>query len=128
MQAFTADSAVLFYDRIKGVLRHAPSVLDDSEEFSAEEIDKKKPKGANAQNRTVDEDIAAVTNLYTELVRFCKDTIEKTGIVYPYPLSRQKTGALKVDSSHSVRAVGTEGARRATGVPTAAPCTSAGLR
>ena len=24
MQAFTADSAVLFYDRIKGVLRHAP--------------------------------------------------------------------------------------------------------
>ena len=48
--------------------------------------------------------------------------------IYPYPLSRQKTGALKVDSSHSVRAVGTEGARRATGVPTAAPCTSAGLR
>jgi len=33
--------------------------------------------------------------------------------LYPYPLSRQKTGSSKVDSSPLVRVVGTEGARRA---------------
>jgi len=49
-------------------------------------------------------------------------------LVYPYPLSRQKLGVFKVDSSPCVKAVGTEGARRATGVPTAAPYTSAGVR
>ena len=48
--------------------------------------------------------------------------------LYPYPLSRQKLGVFKVDSSPSVKAVGTEGARRATGVPTATPYTSAGVR
>jgi len=47
--------------------------------------------------------------------------------LYPYPLSRQKTGSFKVDSSPLVRAVGTEGARRATGGPTATPYTSAGV-
>ena len=47
--------------------------------------------------------------------------------VYPYPLSRQKTGIFKVDLSPSVKAVGTEGARRATAVPTATPYTSAGV-
>jgi hypothetical protein len=48
--------------------------------------------------------------------------------LYPYPLSRQKTVLSKVDSSPYIKAVGTEGARRATGVPTAAPYTSAGVR
>ena len=48
--------------------------------------------------------------------------------LYPYPLSRQKLGVFKVDSSPFVKAVGTEGARRATGVPTATPYTSAGVR
>ena len=48
--------------------------------------------------------------------------------LYPYPLSRQKTGVSKVDSSPSVKAGGTEGTRRATGVPTATPYTSAGVR
>ncbi|MHC4750862.1 MAG: hypothetical protein ACYTFW_13425, partial [Planctomycetota bacterium] len=38
--------------------------------------------------------------------------------VYTYPLSRQKTVLSKVDSSPCITAVGTEGARRATGVPT----------
>jgi len=48
--------------------------------------------------------------------------------IYPYPLSRQKTGVSKVDSSPCIKEVGTEGARRATGVPTASPYTSAGVR
>jgi energy-coupling factor transporter ATP-binding protein EcfA2 len=51
-----------------------------------------------------------------------------TYIVYPYPLSRQKTVLSKVELSTCIKAVGTEGARRATGVPTAAPYTSAGVR
>jgi len=50
------------------------------------------------------------------------------GGIYPYPLSRQKTGIFKVDSSPCITAVGTEGARRATGVPTATLYTSAGVR
>jgi hypothetical protein len=49
-------------------------------------------------------------------------------ILYPYPKSRQKLQAFKVDSSPYVKAVGTEGARRATGVPTATPYTSTGVR
>jgi hypothetical protein len=49
-------------------------------------------------------------------------------ILYPYPLSRQKAGLFKMDSPPVVTAVGTEGARRATGVPTATPYTSAGVR
>ena len=51
-----------------------------------------------------------------------------SGQVYPYPLSRQKLSVFKVDSSPCVKAVGTEGARRATGVPTATPYTSAGVQ
>jgi len=47
--------------------------------------------------------------------------------LYPYPLSRQKTGIFKVDLSPSVKAVGTERARRVTAVPTATPYTSAGV-
>ncbi len=53
---------------------------------------------------------------------------EILGQVYPYPLSRQKTGVFKMDSPPFVKAVGTQGARRATGVPTATPYTSAGVR
>lgn len=50
------------------------------------------------------------------------------GGLNPYPLSSQKIGSFKVDLSPVNAAVGTEGARRATGVPTATPYTSAGLR
>ena len=38
------------------------------------------------------------------------------GDLYPYLLSRQKTGISKVDSSPCIKAVGTLGARRATRV------------
>ena len=64
------------------------------------------------------------------LVKVClPDIVAREWIwLYPYPLSRQKTVLSKVDSSPCIKAVGTEGARRATGVPTAAPYTSAGVR
>ncbi len=48
--------------------------------------------------------------------------------IYPYPKSRQKFMFFKVDSSPVVKAVGTEGARRATGEPTATLYTSAWVR
>jgi len=69
------------------------------------------------------------TATYIIMFYFLKDSSYKdlVGRVYPYPLSRQKPGILKVDSSPCVKAVGTEGARRATGVPTATPYTSAGV-
>ena len=60
-------------------------------------------------------------------VSFIEKRFSKDIILYPYPLSRQKTVLCKVDSSPCITAVGTEGARRATGVPTAAPYTSAGV-
>ena len=66
------------------------------------------------------------------VVGMVQDTVleeTQTLYIYPYPLSRQKTGSFKVDSSPLVKAVGTEGARRAaTGVPTATPYISAGVR
>jgi len=52
----------------------------------------------------------------------------KDSILYPYPLSRQKTAVLKVDLSPCVKAGGTEGVRRATAVPPATPYASAGVR
>jgi len=42
-----------------------------------------------------------------------RNTKYEIRILYPYPLSRQKTGIFKVDLSPSVKAVGTEGARAA---------------
>lgn len=65
----------LFFDQPSQV--YFPSVLDNSEEFSAEDIAKKE---GDSRIRKVDEDIIAVTNLYSELVRFCKDTLHETGI------------------------------------------------
>ena len=65
----------LFFDQPSQV--YFPSVLDNSEEFSAEDIAKKE---GDSRIRKVDEDIIAVTNLYSELVRFCKDTLKITGI------------------------------------------------
>jgi len=60
--------------------------------------------------------------------KICLRKVVLSALIYPYPLSRQKTGLFKVDSSPYVKAVGTKGARRATGVPTATPYTSAGVR
>ena len=34
----------------------------------------------SARKRPVDEDIKAVTNLYSQLVKFCQETLKETGI------------------------------------------------
>jgi CHAT domain-containing protein len=54
-----------------------PSVLDNATAFSPKEIADK--EGA-ARKRPVDEDIKAVTNLYSQLVKFCQETLKETGI------------------------------------------------
>ncbi len=67
--------SILFLDQPSQV--YFPSILDAGESFSPKEIAKKEGR---ARRRSVDEDVAAVTNLYSELVRFCLNTEEQTGI------------------------------------------------
>lgn len=69
--------SILFFDQPSQV--YFPSILDNSDEFSAKEIAQKEVD-AGSKRRTVDEDITAVTNLYVEFVRYCRETLEKTGI------------------------------------------------
>lgn len=70
-----AVPTTLFFDQPSQV--YFPSVLDVGEEFSAEEI---AAKEGSTRKRPVDADVTAVTNLYSELIRFCKDTRENTEI------------------------------------------------
>ena len=67
--------SILFIDQPSQV--YFPSVLDNAIEFSPKEIADK--EGA-ARKRPVDEDIKAVTNLYSQLVKFCQETLKETGI------------------------------------------------
>ncbi len=66
---------ILFLDQPSQV--YFPTVLDIAEEFSAEEIAK---MDRSRPDRRVDEDIRAVTNLYSRMVEFCEDTKKETGI------------------------------------------------
>ena len=67
--------SILFMDQPSQV--YFPSVLDDSDNFSPEELAAK--EGAS-RKRPVDEDIKAVTNLYSQLIRYCEETLKSTGI------------------------------------------------
>ncbi|HEV2695910.1 MAG TPA: DUF3732 domain-containing protein, partial [Verrucomicrobiae bacterium] len=61
--------SILFLDQPSQV--YFPSVLDNAEEFLPKELAEKE---GEARKRPVDEDIKAVTNLYSQLVRFCRET------------------------------------------------------
>jgi hypothetical protein len=65
----------LFIDQPSQV--YFPSFLDTDEQFFPEKLARLEGK---ARVRHVDEDIAAVTNLYTQLVVYCQDTLKMTGI------------------------------------------------
>lgn len=67
--------SILFLDQPSQV--YFPSVLDTAKEFSPEELAEKE---GEARKRPVDDDIKAVTNLYSQLVMFCKETLRETGI------------------------------------------------
>lgn len=67
--------SILFLDQPSQV--YFPSMLDDDSEFSPEAL---AAKEGQSRKRTVDEDIVAVTNLYSQLVRYCAETKDATGI------------------------------------------------
>ncbi|WP_265593969.1 DUF3732 domain-containing protein [Haloferula sp. BvORR071] len=64
----------MFFDQPSQV--YFPSVVDQSSEFDPQKL------GELTHKSTVriDEDIVAVTNLYSQLVAYCKTTLEETGI------------------------------------------------
>lgn len=67
--------SILFLDQPSQV--YFPSVLDTGAEFVPEKLAKIE---GESRKRPVDEDVKAVTNLYSQLVKFCKETQEETGI------------------------------------------------
>lgn len=67
--------SILFLDQPSQV--YFPSVLDTENEFSPQKIAEK--IGYN-QKLLVDDDIKAVTNLYSQLVKFCEETLKETKI------------------------------------------------
>lgn len=68
---------VLFFDQPSQV--YFPSILDGGTNFSAEEL--AKMDTSRDRLRTVDEDVKAVTNLFVQLVDYCQETEEATGIM-----------------------------------------------
>lgn len=64
---------ILFLDQPSQVY-FPTAIRDENEEFSIDDIENKKG------TKTKDEDLRAVTNLFNQLVSFCKTTLEETGI------------------------------------------------
>lgn len=64
---------ILFLDQPSQVY-FPTSIKDENDEFNIDHIEEK--KGTN----TKDEDLKAVTNLFNQLVSFCKTTLKETGI------------------------------------------------
>lgn len=69
--------SILFFDQPSQV--YFPSILDGETNFSAEELAKKDTR--RDKSRPVDEDVKAVTNLFVQLVKYCEDTKNATGIM-----------------------------------------------
>jgi len=67
--------SILFFDQPSQV--YFPSSLDIAEKFSAEDLAKLE---GESRKRPLDEDMAAVTNVYAQLLRFCSETYDQTGI------------------------------------------------
>jgi hypothetical protein len=71
-----AIPSILFFDQPSQV--YFPTILDGGAEFSPDKLARKDE--SRARSRAVDEDVAAVTNLFDQLVKFCLETKEATGI------------------------------------------------
>jgi hypothetical protein len=67
--------STLFLDQPSQV--YFPSIVDVAPEFNPTKLAEME---GEARKRPVDDDIKAVTNLYSQLVRFCKETLDATGI------------------------------------------------
>lgn len=82
---------ILFLDQPSQVY-FPTSIMDEENEFNPEELKKKEGK-----EKMVDEDILAVTNFYEQLVTFCKETLEETGIE-PQIIITDHADKLKLDN------------------------------
>nr|QNO44326.1 hypothetical protein JKAPHALJ_00013 [Methanosarcinales archaeon ANME-2c ERB4]QNO46491.1 hypothetical protein PAACNKLE_00027 [Methanosarcinales archaeon ANME-2c ERB4] len=87
--------SILFLDQPSQV--YFPSVLDTAKEFSPREI---ADKEGDARKRPVDDDIKAVTNLYSQLVKFCEETLKETEIK-PQIIVTDHADNLKLDGEVS---------------------------
>ena len=67
--------SILFLDQPSQV--YFPSVIDHDANFDPEKLAQLE---GESRTRPVDEDVRAVTNLYSELVRFCQETLKVSGI------------------------------------------------
>lgn len=67
--------SILFLDQPSQV--YFPSVIDHDTNFDPQKLAQLE---GESRTRPVDDDVRAVTNLYSQLVRFCKETLEVTGI------------------------------------------------
>jgi hypothetical protein len=65
---------ILFLDQPTQV--YFPASLDDAEAFDAKELAKQAKR-----EEAVDADMSAVTNMFTQLAKFCDETGEKTGVI-----------------------------------------------
>jgi len=86
---------ILFLDQPSQV--YFPSVLDTEDVFSPQKI---ADKVGNVRDRPVDDDIKAVTNLYSQLVKFCEETLKETGIE-PQIIVTDHADNLKLDRNIS---------------------------
>lgn len=66
---------ILFLDQPSQV--YFPSILDTGDKFSPKELAERE----GDRKRTADEDLEAVTNLYSQLVQHCQYTFQRTGIM-----------------------------------------------
>ena len=87
--------SILFLDQPSQV--YFPSVLDTTTNFSPHEI---AAKEGDARKRPVDDDIKAVENLYSQLVKFCDETLKETGIE-PQIIVTDHADKLKLDGEVS---------------------------
>lgn len=65
---------ILFFDQPSQV--YFPSIIDINSEFDPQQL-----KTLEGKQSQTDEDLMAVTNLYNQLVAFCKETERETGII-----------------------------------------------
>lgn len=65
---------ILFLDQPTQV--YFPASIDDADKFDSVELSKQ-----NKREEKVDEDMRAVTNMFTQLAKFCVETGEVTGVV-----------------------------------------------
>lgn len=68
--------SILFFDQPSQV--YFPTILDSEKVFDPNEL---AAKDTSRNGRPVDEDMRAVTNMFDQLVLFCRDTKRETGIM-----------------------------------------------